>query len=326
MAYNKLTYTRIREEYRTKYRRAEEAADLRRAEVWAKIPEVAEIDRALRLTGAACMEVAMRGGDVEAEIAEVRRRNADLRATRAALMEAAGFPADYTVPRYECEACHDSGFVMDKMCTCMKRDLLNAAYDASGVGDMLREQTFDAFDLSYYEHDPVAHKRMAQIFHKMHQYADTFRPGESGSLVLFGGTGLGKTHLSSAVARTVIDKGYDVYYVTAVGLLAEFEARRFGSASIGDSEMEDPTRCYSAELLIIDDLGTEVNNQFTSSVLYDLINTRLIRRRATIISTNLAQDEFRRRYYDRITSRVLGEYTVLPFMGKDIRALRLQRK
>ncbi len=326
MPYTNQLYARIREEYRTKYRRAEEAADLRRAEIWAKIPAVAEIDRALRLTGSACMEVAMRGGDVEAEIQEVRHRNAELRATRAALLEAAGYPADYTVPRYECEACHDSGFVLDRMCTCMRRDLINAAYDASGVGDMLREQTFDSFDLSYYEQDPVAHKRMTQIYHKMRQYADTFVSGTSGSLVLFGGTGLGKTHLSSAVARTVIDKGYDVYYVTAVGLLAEFEARRFGSASIGDSESDDPTRCYSTDLLIIDDLGTEVNNQFTSSVLYDLINTRLIRRRATIISTNLAQDEFRKRYYDRITSRVLGEYTVLPFMGKDVRALKLQRK
>lgn len=326
MSYNNQIYARIREEYRTKYRRAEEAAELRRAEVWAKVPEVAEIDRVLRQTGASCMQVAMSGGDVETEIAEVRRINADLRATRAALMEAAGFPADYTVPRYECEACHDSGFILERMCSCMRRDLINAAYDASGVGSMLREQTFDAFDLSYYEHDPVAHKRMTQIYHKMHQYADAFNPATSGSLVLFGDTGLGKTHLSSAVARAVIDKGYDVYYVTAVGLLAEFEARRFGSASIGDADNDDPTRCYATDLLIIDDLGTEVNNQFTSSVLYDLINTRLIRRRPTIISTNLAQDEFRRRYYDRITSRVLGEYTVLPFMGKDIRALKLQRK
>ncbi len=326
MAYNKLTYTRIREEYRTKYRRAEQEADLRRAEVWAKVPEIAEIDRALRLTGAACMEVAMQGGDVEAEIAEVRRRNAELRRIRAELMTAAGFPEDYTVPRYECEACHDSGFVLDKMCTCMKRDLLHAAYEASGVGHMLREQTFEAFDLAYYEHDPVALKRMTQIYAKMKDYAENFRAGAAPSLVLFGGTGLGKTHLSSAVARTVIDKGYDVYYVTAVGLLADFEARRFGSASVGESDIEDPTRCYTTELLIVDDLGTEVNNQFTSSVLYDLINTRLIRRRATIISTNLAQDEFRRRYYDRITSRVLGEYTVLPFLGKDIRALKLQQK
>ena len=144
-------------------------------------------------------------------------------------------------------------------------------------------------------------------------------------LFLFGSPGLGKTHLSSAVAGVVIGKGYDVLYSSAVGMLSDFERQRFGNAS-GVGNQTDTQRYYESDLLIIDDLGTEVSNQFTTSVLYEVINTRLNLRRATVISTNLNEEEFRRRYWDRITSRVLGEYSLLQFVGRDIRAQKLAER
>jgi DNA replication protein DnaC len=325
MARENPAHSRIREEYATKYLIAREAADLRRAEVHLAIPEVAEIDRALGRTGLSLMEASMHGEDVEARIAAVRKTNEELRSTRAELLVAHGYPADYTEAKYECPLCNDSGFVDTKMCICMKKKFIEAGFEASGMGNLLREQSFENFDLSYYQNDPAAARRMEQILARMRQYAETFEAGKSGNLVLFGGTGLGKTHLSSAVARGVIERGCDVFYVSAVSMLSDFERERFGNSAGGETGV-DTNRYFTCDLLIIDDLGTEVNNQFTTSVLYNLINTRLNKRQSTVINTNLTQDEFRKRYWDRITSRVLGEYTVLPFLGTDIRAQKLSRK
>ncbi len=326
MPYNKDIFSRVRREYESKYRRAQDEAEARRAEIHMAVPAVAALDAELRRTGLSIMAAAVEGGDVDARIQAVRAENAALRARRAVLLAAAGYPADYTEPRYECDLCHDSGYGELRMCACMQKRIVEETYAASGISELLRTQTFDTFDLGYYADDPHAYKRMTLILNRIRQFAETFRPGEAESLVFFGGTGLGKTHLSSAVASTVIEKGHDVCYVSAVSLVSDFEFNRFGNRSVGASdEATETNRYYDCDLLIIDDLGTEVANQFTTSVLYDLINTRLCRRRSTVISTNLSQEDFRRRYWDRITSRVLGEYTVLPFIGKDIRAQKLNR-
>jgi DNA replication protein DnaC len=325
MARENPAFSRIREEYATKYLIAREEADLRRAEIHLAIPEVAEIDRALGRTGLSLMEASMQGEDVQARIAAVRKTNEELRHVRAELLTSHGYPADYTEVRYECPLCNDSGFVDTRMCICMKKKLVEAGFEASGMGNLLREQSFENFDLTYYQNDPAAHRRMEQILARMRLYTESFEAGKSGNLVLFGGTGLGKTHLSSAVARGVIERGCDVFYVSAVSMLSDFERERFGNSAGGETGV-GTDRYFSCDLLIIDDLGTEVNNQFTTSVLYNLINTRLNKRQSTVINTNLTQDEFRKRYWDRITSRVLGEYTVLPFLGTDVRAQKLSRK
>jgi DNA replication protein DnaC len=325
MARENPAFSRIREEYATKYLIAREEADLRRAEIHLAIPEVAEIDRALGRTGLSLMEASMQGEDVQARIAAVRKTNEELRHVRAELLTSHGYPADYTEVRYECPLCNDSGFVDTRMCICMKKKLVEAGFEASGMGNLLREQSFENFDLTYYQNDPAAHRRMEQILARMRLYTESFEAGKSGNLVLFGGTGLGKTHLSSAVARGVIERGCDVFYVSAVSMLSDFERERFGNSGGGETGV-GTDRYFSCDLLIIDDLGTEVNNQFTTSVLYNLINTRLNKRQSTVINTNLTQDEFRKRYWDRITSRVLGEYTVLPFLGTDVRAQKLSRK
>ena len=320
MGYEQENYRRIREEYQTKYLVAREAADRRRAEVAVAIPAVALIDAELQKTGLAIMKAAL-DNDYENRIAELRDKNQSLQATRRHLLVESGYPADYTDVKYECPVCQDTGYVDCKMCDCMKRKLILAGYESSGMADLLNSQSFENFSLDYYAASPSVHQHMTKVYGIMKQYADTFAPGKSGNLVLFGGTGLGKTHLSSAVARTVIESGCDVFYASAVGCLADFEYQRFGNAS-GSVSGTQIDRYFNCDLLILDDLGTEVGNQFTTSVLYNLINTRLNRRVSTIISTNLTQEEFRKRYWDRITSRVLGEYTVLPFAGTDIRLLK----
>ena len=299
-------YRRIRQEYETKYLRAQEAADARLAEVHAAIPALVELDKKLGGLGIEILRIVHEGGDVEAGVAALRAENQAMQERRR-------------------ELCGDTGFVDCKMCACMRRRLIEAGYESSGVGELLRTQSFENFSLGYYADDPRTLTRMRRIFNIMKEYADRFVPGQAGNLALFGGTGLGKTHLSSAVAGVVIGKGYDVLYSSAVGMLSDFERQRFGNAS-GVGNQTDTQRYYESDLLIIDDLGTEVSNQFTTSVLYEVINTRLNLRRATVISTNLNEEEFRRRYWDRITSRVLGEYSLLQFVGRDIRAQKLAER
>ena len=323
MGYNRENYRRIREEYRTKYLKAREAADARRLELHSMMPAVAELDRALSGTGLEIMRVTLEGGEGrERKLAEIRERNELLQNARAELLQAAGYPVDYSDIRYECEACGDSGYIDGKMCTCMRRALTLAGYESSGIGDLLRTQTFESFSLDYYRQDAAAYERMAHNYKIMRSYAAEFSTERMRNLLLMGSTGLGKTHLSSAVARAVIDRGFDVQYVTAVGMLADFEYQRFGNSITGD-EGENVSRYYDCDLLIIDDLGTEVINQFTLSCIYNVINIRLTRKKSTIISTNLMQRELLDKYWDRVTSRLFGEYLPLVFAGTDVRRVRI---
>ena len=210
------------------------------------------------------------------------------------------------------------------MCDCMKRALILAGYESSGLGKLMQTQTFNSFSLDFYRGKPEIFEKMKHNFEVIKKFAEEFTTSKCENLALFGGTGLGKTHLSTAAAKTVIDRGYDVLYVTAVGMIADFEKERFGSG-YSDTDVESLGRYYDCDLLIVDDIGTEVTNQFTVSVLYNVINTRLAKQKSTVISTNLAPSELRSRYWDRIASRIFGEYTPLLFEGTDVRMQKLRR-
>ena len=322
MGYNRENYKRIKEEYDGKYLRATEAAELRRAEVAAVVPGVAELDRALSLTGFKIFDATFRGD--KSAIEAINAENRELNKQKAALLLAAGYPADYTEVKYECEVCGDTGVVDNKMCKCMKKKLIEAGFESSGMSDLIKCQRFDNFSLDYYKQSKENFSRMSSIFAIAKNYAESFDAASSRNIAMFGGTGLGKTHLSSAIAGVIIEKGNDVYYAGANAMFADFEQKRFGNSADPDAE-GDIEKYFSCDLLIIDDLGAEVTNQFTTSCLYNIINTRLNKKKPTVISTNLTQDEFRKRYWDRIASRVFGEYMVLPFCGVDIRAQKLNK-
>jgi DNA replication protein DnaC len=321
MGFNRENYARIKEEYDGKYLRAAEAARLRRAEVHATVPEICEIDRQLSATGIKIFEASMRGD--KAAIDSIGEQNAKLLSQRAELLVKNGYTPDYTEIKYECEECGDTGVVDNRMCRCMKKKLVEAGFESSGMADLIKRQRFDNFSLDYYRQSKESHARMSAIYKVLVKYAEDFQTESAGNIAMFGGTGLGKTHLSSALAGVIIEKGNDVYYTSATNMFADFEQKRFGN-SISLDTTGDISQYFSSDLLIIDDLGTEVINQFTVSCLYNVINTRLNRKKATILSTNLTQDEFRKKYWDRIASRVFGEFTVLPFCGVDIREQKLK--
>ncbi len=322
MGFNRNNYIRIKEEYNGKYLRAEENARMRRSEVQLSVLEIAKIDRELSLVGLEIMEAAMRDDAHMLDMA--KQKNLSLMEKKRDLLEAAGYPRDYTEIKYECQLCGDTGAIDNKMCACMRRKLVEAGIESSGMSDLIKTQSFENFSLEYYKQSPETFKRMSMVYKLLYNYANEFDTSVAGNIAMFGGTGLGKTHLSSAIAGKVIERGYDVYYCGAQGMISDFEYNRFGNGSVAysDGDLEKYTEC---DLLIIDDLGTEVANQFTTSCLYNVINTRLNKKKQTVISTNLSQDEFRKRYWDRITSRVFGEYVILPFVGTDIRSQKIMK-
>ena len=316
MSYNKDDYIKVRNEFETKYQRARGEAEARTFEVHALIPEIVEIDRVLAGTGMDIMAViGSADPDKEGQVKRLEQRNNELIARRNALLVAHGFTEDYTDVKYDCPACGDTGYTESGMCACMKRAISAQAYNSSGLGRLIGEQTFDNFDLSYYadEHQP----RMESYVKELESFSDSFDSKTYGNFLFIGTTGLGKTHLSTAVAQRVIERGYDVLYVSSVKMIGDFEAERFGN-EMGQKSV-DLSRYYGADLLIIDDLGAEIVNKFTQTYLYNVINTRINEHRCTIINTNLTPSELNKMYTERVSSRLLGEYIPMLFRGTDIR-------
>ncbi len=320
MAYNVNNFRRIREEYREKYKKAEADADARRRELWEKVDGLRALDAALSATGPRLLNAIL--GKSSESFEKVKSDVERLNQERSLLLATYGFPPDYSDPRYECEKCRDSGYVDGEICECMKLRLRLAGYESSGIAKLMDEQTFETFRLDYYRTNQRSYENMSYVLRTMREYADNFNPDRSGNLLLLGGTGLGKTHLSTALAKTLIDNGYDVVYSGAIGMIADFEQHRFGNSAGGESG-NDLDRYYACDLLIIDDLGAEVSNQFTVSTIYNVLNNRISLGLPTVISTNLNQNELNARYWDRITSRILGEFRPLIFSGSDVRKLKL---
>ncbi len=318
MAFSPENIARIRESFLDRRHLALEASENKKQQLYRDIPALAEMDRQIASVGSRVMAAALRGGDVAGAVDKMREENQALRQKRAELLVANGYPADYTDIRYRCEACGDTGFIGTKMCRCMREELVLAGYESSGIGRLMQTQNFDSFTLDYY---PSADRQgMEANLRTLREFAVHFDTRRGENYLLIGGTGLGKTHLSTSVARLVIDGGFDVVYDTAQGVFSAFEAAQFGRET--DAGEEKYLRC---ELLIMDDLGTELTNNFTVSCLYNIINTRLNNNLSTIINTNLTHSELRARYADRITSRLFGEFRPLMFTGNDIRREKLKR-
>ena len=228
--------------------------------------------------------------------------------------------ADYADIKYECSLCADSGYVGLDMCNCMRLAIAQARIEDSELGRVARYQTFDNFDLGYYKEGPER-ESAERYLRQLRNFAEGFNDMTEQSWLLIGGTGLGKTHLSTAVGVTVIRKGYDVVYKTVQSVMDDYQQVQFRG---GDAECVN--KYYDCDLLIVDDLGAEMATQFTVSCIYNLINTRMNKRKPTIFSTNLTQTEIRERYADRITSRLFGEYIPLVFRGTDVRRQKLTGK
>ena len=293
------------------------------AEVSAKLPEFKAIDDLLAQTGLKIMAAAL-GPDSEHAIAAIRDEYDVLAERKRQILLENGYPEDYCDIHYYCPKCSDTGYVDIHICECLRKELVLASLEASGLYSLVETQSFQTFSLDYYEKDDKINMKRNAL--RLWEFANNFVPGKSESFLFIGATGLGKTHLSSAVARIIIEKGAYVVYESSISMLADFEAKRFGGSSYNNEWDDNVDRYTECDLLIIDDLGCEISNNFTISCLYNVINTRIIMHKSTIINTNLSDKELRARYTDRIFSRILGEFTTLYFRGHDIREQKLIKK
>lgn len=244
---------------------------------------------------------------------------ANLRSMKESLLVGAGLPKDYLEPIYTCKDCKDTGYINGEKCHCFVNQITNLLYDQSNIREFLKENNFDNLSTKYYKGEELVLFNNA-LAH-CNSLIDNFH-SERKNLLFYGTVGTGKSFLSGCVAQKLIEKGYSCIYYSAIGLFENLAKETFHSGSKDDLyNLYD--YLYNCDCLIIDDLGTETTNTFVASKLFSLINERDLRKKATIISTNLSLQEIRGRYSDRIFSRIVNSFSVLKLAGTDI---RIQKK
>ena len=294
----------------------------RRRDMYAKSPRLREIDDALRQIVQNTMQIALAPPDTDSalKLEALEREGDTLQTERRAILDENGCAADYLDDTPRCLLCKDTGLLRNAaICDCVM-DIYKTLQTAE-LSNLLNlgAEHFDAFSLKYY--DGTARENMQLNYDVCRTYARTFG-AHAKNLLLIGGTGLGKTFLSSCIARVVSDAGFSIVYDTAANIFARFEDEKFGRGDESDSN--EIVRYLKADLLILDDLGTEMTTSFVQSALYTIINTRLLHKKQTIVSSNYPLDSLAARYTPQILSRLEGEYEILTFSGEDIRKLKKQ--
>ena len=294
--------------------RAVSENDMHIQEINSKIPQIHEINDVLFNTGKELIQIISEGNsaDTQNKINQLRRNNLQAQEMSRKLLAANGYPEDYLDIHYTCNMCNDTGYCDSSYCDCLKKLCGRIAADELNKNAHLKLSDFDTFSLSYYNGDDYFN--MQKILEFTKQYAETFNEN-SNSIFMFGKTGLGKTHLSLAIANCVLDKGYSVIYDSAINILRNIEREHFSREH--SSDMIDLV--MNTDLLILDDLGTEYETPFYNATIYNIINSRLNSGKATIISTNLDLAGIKRRYDERVVSRIISVYTCLAFKGEDVR-------
>ncbi len=320
MTYSTYEYEQARRILDERRSNAERKQKLRHDEFAVKFPELLQIEQEMANAGLSAIKGLGMGKDAEAYIKLLEKASLKSQARRAELLKENGYPEDYLKTQYHCSLCQDKGFKNGIMCSCHKQILRNRAYEKLCSKFPVDKCTFSQFSLDYYSpngSEISPKERMSAVLNYCKDYADNFN-SHSPSLLMAGKTGLGKTHLSLAIAGNVINRGYGVIYASAQNILNQLENEKFGRSDTFTTEK----KLMECDLLILDDLGTEFVTQFTVSAIYNIINSRLLGNKPTIISTNLTFDEMEKIYSQRISSRILSEYTVLQFDGADIRQLK----
>ena len=320
MAYSKRLFTKVTNTFQDIRNAHKRLVQQREIEIYEKIPQIEKIDSDLRKLGFKLTKSVMGGADVEASLEKIREESRNLEDVKQKLLIENGYPEDYLLIKYNCDVCKDEGFVDGVMCKCFERTLKEEAYKYSNLPILMDSRTFDDFNLELYpddESDLAPRKVMEAVFEYCKDYADNYNE-KSENLFLYGGTGLGKTFISSCIAKSVLDKGYSVFYQPAYKIFPIFEELRFGDRDKDILRMQTD-EIFKTDLLIIDDLGTELTTTYTAEVFFDLLNSRINDKKQTIINTNLSLAEVQKVYSERITSRIIGNFTQLKFLGEDIR-------
>lgn len=320
MALNNSQYDEIQRGYDERQLHNKDILAVRTKEVHTKAPEFLEIERSI----AECSVASARkffDGD-ESAISELKLQIAALRARKAALLESLGYPANYLQPIYTCPDCKDTGFIDGERCHCFTQQAIDMIYTQSNIKDILAKENFSNFSFDYYSDTIVnpatgltslenAKSAYTVCQNFINNFDKTFA-----NLYFYGDTGTGKTYLSNCIAKELLDKGHSVIYFTAFQL---FDILSKGIFDKDNKAVTAHQNIFDCDLLIIDDLGTELSNSFTTSQLFLCLNERILRKKSTIVSTNLNMGQIADIYSERVLSRISSCYTIIKMFGDDIR-------
>ncbi len=296
----------------------------RQQELYQKLPRLAELDGAISSSSVAQAKKLIEGDD--GALPRLKRQLNAFISEKERLLADNGYPPDYLSPPYGCPDCKDTGYIGKEKCHCFKQAAIDLVYTQSNIRQILEQENFQNFSYQYYSDsltNPSTGLTSLETARQAVSLCKEFIQGfdtEFRNLFFYGDTGTGKTYLSNCVAKELLDTGHSVIYFTAPSLFRVFEKNTFGRESPDSGDYQNIFEC---DLLIIDDLGTELSNAFTSSQLFLCLNERILRRRSTIISTNLAFGQLVDIYSERTFSRISSNYAILKLFGNDI---RIQKK
>ncbi|MEG0369556.1 MAG: ATP-binding protein, partial [Hungatella sp.] len=296
--------------------------DRRVQEIYEQIPQIRQIEDAISSQALICGKRLL-DGDLTAR-GNLKAQIEDLREQKALLLSSHGYAADYMEEHYRCADCKDTGYIGGSKCHCFKQEQIKLLYAQSNIDQAIQNENFAVFSYDFYDRTRSVPELgmtvadyMKQVYGWCKEFADNYST-KGGNLIFTGSTGVGKTFLTNCIAKELIDRYQSVIYLSANDLFDVFSKNKFSYEP--EEEMRDLYQyILDCDLLIIDDLGTELNNTFVSSQLFYCINERLLRKKGTIISTNLSITMLRDTYSDRISSRIMSQYSIIPLYGDDIR-------
>ncbi len=313
-------YEKILNEYRAKQDRLETIKRDKEERLYKEIPLLKQVDReekAFMLKAAKDLAFGKQ--------TDFHDQLEDYRLAKIKLLMSNGYPEDYLEPVYECKKCKDTGFIGSEPCTCFSQRLVKEAYKMSNIDKILAKENFQNFDLDVFSdevpegEDLSPRENIKEVVKAAQKFIRNFDDPEEYNLLFYGTTGLGKTYMTNCIAKEILDLGYTVIYQTAHRLMDLISDYKFGRAENMDQAKKNYDYLLQADLLIIDDLGTEVPNTFSTAEVFNLINTRNLGQKKMIISTNLSPGDISKIYTDRVYSRILDRFDIYEFIGTDLR-------
>ncbi|MEG1424562.1 MAG: ATP-binding protein [Peptostreptococcaceae bacterium] len=310
-------------------RRDQNEVDLenRKKEVYDTIPELLEMENEVSKIGLGLAKlVLLNPNSREKAVNESKNKMNELKQRKKDLLIKYGVPLDYMVIKYHCVHCHDRGFLPSgEKCRCFKQEIINEAYKMSNLDRVLNKENFSNFNFDIFSPNKGENSKlsprenMLDIFSICESFVLNFEKDNGNNLLFYGSTGLGKTYMCNCIAKDLLDRGYVVIYQTSFRILEIIEDYKFRRDSSNKLADENYKNLFDCDLLIIDDLGTELNNSFTSGEIFNIINTRLISGKKIIISTNLTPSQLGKVYTQRTLSRILDKFRIIKFIGNDLR-------
>ena len=331
MSYNNKIYKIANQIMEEKRDRNKAILEKRKEEVLSLVPSYKELKKELINLMGQCLKNIGNNGENSYDIELIKEKISANEQKRISLLIENGFPRDYLDDLYDCKECKDTGYILNKQCSCYQKLLHDISYKESNIPNILELQNFDEFDINVFsskkgENNISPRDNMKNILNHVKVFVDNFESVDTKSLLFTGSTGVGKTYLSSCIAKYLIDKGYNVFYQSAGKLCEILDEYKFNRDSNDYDICNIIKMLYDVDVLIIDDLGTEFRTSYTLSAIYELINSRIINNKKMIVSTNLSVIDLKEVYTERLFSRFLGEFNILEFIGEDIRAKKILDK